>query len=93
MSPPESNPPLQLVWQATPPLLDVKAPLAVEQPSLRLPVSVRDDEQVLDGYVVVSNRVAKIEHRKVFYRSNRNGPSRKRCSLTQACRCGPASTS
>lgn len=77
LSPPESNPPIQLVWQATPPLLDVKAPLAVDQPSLRLSVAARDDEQVLDGYVVVSNRVSKIEHRKVFYRSNRNGPLAK----------------
>ena len=34
----------------------------------------RDAEQVIDGYIVVSNRTAKIEHRKVFYRSNRNGP-------------------
>lgn len=75
--PAEANPPLQLVWQATPPLLDVKAPLSVEQPSIRLSVVARDEEQVLDSYVVVSNRIAKIEHRKVFYRSNRNGPMAK----------------
>ena len=75
--PPDANPQVSLVWQATPPLLDVKAPLAVEQPSIRLSVSARDDEQVLDGYVVVSNRTSKIEHRKVFYRSNRNGPLAK----------------
>lgn len=65
------------MWQATPPLLDVKAPLSVEQPSIRLSVVARDEEQVLDSYVVVSNRIAKIEHRKVFYRSNRNGPMAK----------------
>lgn len=75
--PADTNPSLQLVWQATPPLLDVKAPLAVDQSSIRLSVVARDDEQVLDSYVVVSNRVAKIEHRKVFYRSNRNGPMTK----------------
>lgn len=77
VQPPDANPQVSLVWQATPPLLDVKAPLAVEQPSIRLSVSARDDEQVLDGYVVVSNRTSKIEHRKVFYRSNRNGPLAK----------------
>jgi len=75
--PADANPSLQLVWQATPPLLDVKAPLAVDQSSIRLSVVARDEEQVLDSYVVVSNRVAKIEHRKVFYRSNRNGPMTK----------------
>ncbi len=77
VQPAEINPQVSLVWQATPPLLDVKAPLSVEQQSLRLSVTARDDEQVLDGYVVVSNRVSKIEHRKVFYRSNRNGPLTK----------------
>ena len=77
VQPAEPNPQVSLVWQATPPLLDVKAPLSVEQQSLRLAVTARDDEQVLDGYVVVSNRVSKIEHRKVFYRSNRNGPLAK----------------
>ena len=77
VQPPDANPQVSLVWQATPPLLDVKAPLAVEQPSIRLSVAARDDEQVLDGYVVVSNRTSKIEHRKVFYRSNRNGPLAK----------------
>ena len=65
-----------LVWQVTPPLLEVKnAPLLVDANSIRLSVSARDAEQVTDGYVVVSNRTAKIEHRKVFYRSNRNGPT------------------
>ena len=74
---PEANPPVSLVWQATPPLLDVKAPLAIDQPSIKLSVSARDEEQVLDGYIVVSNRTSKIEHRKVYYRSNRNGPLAK----------------
>lgn len=74
---PAGNPPIRLVWQATPPILDVKAPLSVSEQAIRLRVSAKDDEQVLDGYVVVSNRTSKIEHRKVFYRSNRNGPSAK----------------
>ena len=66
---------LALVWQVTPPTIEVKsAPLAVESNSIRLSATARDAEQVIDGYIVVSNRTAKIEHRKVFYRSNRNGP-------------------
>lgn len=75
--PPDSRLPVQLVWQATPPVLEVKAPLSVQGPALRLSVSAQDEEQVLDGYIVVSNRKAKIEHRKVFYRSNRNGLTAK----------------
>ena len=63
-----------LSWQVTPPLLEVKnPPLAVSQNSIRLSGVARDGEQVIDAYIVVSNRVSKIEHRKVFYRSNRNG--------------------
>jgi carboxyl-terminal processing protease len=65
---------MALSWQVTPPLLEVKnPPLAVTQNSIRLSGVARDGEQVIDAYIVVSNRVSKIEHRKVFYRSNRNG--------------------
>jgi len=61
-----------LVWQVTPPILEVTPPpLAVEQGTLRVSAQARDNERVIDAYVVVSNRVSKIEHRKVFYRSNR----------------------
>lgn len=62
-----------LVWQVTPPELEVQnAALAVESKSIRLTAAARDKSQVLDAYVVVSNRTAKIEHRKVFYLSNRD---------------------
>ena len=33
---------------------------------------VKDDHKVSDVYVVVQNRAAKVELKKVFYRSNRN---------------------
>ena len=66
---------LALAWQVTPPTIEVKAaPLAVDATTIKLSALARDAEQVIDGYIVVSNRTAKIEHRKVFYRSNRNGP-------------------
>jgi carboxyl-terminal processing protease len=66
---------LNLAWQVTPPTIEVRpTPLSVESNSIRLSATAKDAEQVIDAYVVVSNRTAKIEHRKVFYRSNRNGP-------------------
>lgn len=61
-----------LVWQVTPPILEVQPPpLSVEKGTLHIAAKAHDNERVIDAYVVVSNRVAKIEHRKVFYRSNR----------------------
>ncbi len=61
-----------LVWQVTPPVLEVQTPpLAVKSGKLQISATAHDNERVIDAYVVVSNRVAKIEHRKVFYRSNR----------------------
>jgi len=61
-----------MVWQVTPPILEVQSPpLAIETGSLRLSAQAHDNERVIDAYVVVSNRISKIEHRKVFYRSNR----------------------
>jgi carboxyl-terminal processing protease len=60
------------VWQVTPPLLEVsQPPLSTNGDKIHLTGTARDDEQVADAYIVVSNRVSKIEHRKVFYRSNR----------------------
>lgn len=72
--PPSGAGAVSLEWQVTPPLLEVKsAPLAVTQGTIKLSGTARDNEHVIDAYIVVSNRVSKIEHRKVFYRSNRNG--------------------
>jgi carboxyl-terminal processing protease len=61
-------------WQVSPPRLDLKpsAPL-VEAGSFRLSGTAQDEHKVSDVYVFVSNRLAKIDRRKVFYRSNRKG--------------------
>lgn len=52
-------------------------PLAVDDISFRLAGVASDDKQVADVFIFVSNRSAKIEHRKVFYRSNRKGADPK----------------
>jgi carboxyl-terminal processing protease len=66
------------VVQVAPPRLVIEgAPLAVSTPVMRLRVSATDEKQVADSFVFVSNRTAKIDHRKVFYRSNRNGTAPK----------------
>ncbi len=64
--------------QVAPPHLEiVGAPLAVDAPAFHLNAGATDEHQVADGYVFVSNRGAKIDRRKVFYRSNRNGAAPK----------------
>ena len=61
-------------YQVAPPRLVVAdAPLAVSTPSFKLKVDATDENRVADSFVFVSNRTAKIDHRKVFYRSNRKG--------------------
>jgi carboxyl-terminal processing protease len=61
-------------WQVSPPILQLaQAPELVETGSLKLTGSAKDEKNVADVYVFVSNRTAKIDRRKVFYRSNRKG--------------------
>ena len=58
--------------QVSPPRLVIEnPPLAVATQTMHLKISASDEHQVADGYIFVSNRGSKIEHRKVFYRSNR----------------------
>ncbi|MGZ3441215.1 MAG: COG1361 S-layer family protein, partial [Polyangia bacterium] len=59
-------------WQVSPPRLEVKAgaPL-VDSSTIHLSSTARDEHKVADMFVFVSNRTAKIDRRKVFYRSNR----------------------
>jgi len=60
-------------WMVSPPLLTVTAPaLETSDGRMRLHGAVRDDHKVGDVYVVVQNRTAKVDFKKVFYRSNRN---------------------
>jgi len=82
LGPKDATPFANWVWQVTPPLLEVSQPaLLVNTDKIRLSGTARDDEQVTDAYIVVSNRVSKIEHRKVFYRSNRKSAQSGRMSF------------
>jgi carboxyl-terminal processing protease len=60
-------------WMVSPPVLAVQTP-ALETPEgkVHLHGIVKDDHKVSDIYVVVQNRAAKVDLKKVFYRSNRN---------------------
>ncbi|MFI5288948.1 MAG: S41 family peptidase, partial [Polyangia bacterium] len=59
-------------WQVSPPLLTTTpgAPL-VAAATYHLSGIARDDRKVADVFIFVSNRTAKIDRRKVYYRSNR----------------------
>jgi carboxyl-terminal processing protease len=70
-------------WNSTPPTiaLNVKT-LETTGETYRLAGTVSDDTHVEDVYVFVSNQTAKIESRKVFYRSNRSGKDGKVLDFT-----------
>jgi carboxyl-terminal processing protease len=64
------------VWRVTPPSIALKVPsLETSGDRWHLEGSAVDDNHVEDIYVVVSNRDAKIEARKVYYLSNRGKAS------------------
>ena len=59
-------------WQVTPPALAIEVPtFEVKGASFTLKGKATDDSKVEDVYIFVSNQDAKIENRKVFYKSNR----------------------
>jgi carboxyl-terminal processing protease len=61
-------------WQVSPPILQLaQAQELVESGSMKLSGTAKDEKSVADVFVFVSNRTAKIDRRKVFYRSNRKG--------------------
>ena len=63
-------------WQVSPPRLDLQpSPALVDAATIRLGGVAKDDRKVADVFIFVSNRTSKIEHRKVFYQSNRDGKS------------------
>ena len=63
-------------WQVTPPALSIEVPsYEVRGSTFKLKGKATDDTHVEDVYVFVSNRDAKVENRKVFYRSNRGSQS------------------
>ena len=62
------------LWQVTPPELALNVPsYEATGDQYRLSGLITDDTHVEDVYVFVSNRDAKVENRKVFYKSNRGG--------------------
>jgi carboxyl-terminal processing protease len=72
-------PSFQVLWQSTPPLIALAlSGLETSAESYSLKGSITDDSHVEDVFVVVSNPSAKIESKKVFYRSNRKGGTPKR---------------
>jgi carboxyl-terminal processing protease len=65
-------------WNSTPPLISLAAKnLETNGESYKLTGSITDDQHVEDVYVFVANAGAKIDNRKVFYRSNRGGKDGK----------------
>ena len=71
---PARRTPSRTVWQVTPPTIAVSSPsLEAVGDRWKIVGSAKDDKHVEDVFVLVSNRDAKIESRKVLYRSNRGG--------------------
>ena len=65
---------LSQTWQVTPPTLSIDVPsYEVSGSTFKLKGKAVDDTHIEDVYVFVSNRDAKVDNRKVFYRSNRGG--------------------
>ncbi|MBK7537219.1 MAG: hypothetical protein IPI49_18000 [Myxococcales bacterium] len=66
-------------WQSTPPALTLELDgLETVADRYALKGSIVDDHHVEDVFVVVSNQAAKIDSKKVFYRSNRKRGSEQR---------------
>ncbi len=64
------------IWQVTPPRLSLQIPsYETTASAYQLRGRATDESRVEDVYIFVSNRTAKIENRKVFYRSNRGAAS------------------
>jgi carboxyl-terminal processing protease len=65
-------------WNSTPPMIALAtAGLETNTDTYKLSGRVTAEQHVEDMYVFVSNQSAKIESRKVFYRSNRGGKDGK----------------
>ncbi|MDX2089110.1 MAG: MXAN_5808 family serine peptidase [Kofleriaceae bacterium] len=70
-------------WNSTPPVIDLHLKgLETTAETYRLSGTVKDEEHVEDVYIFVSNSRAKIDSRKVFYRSNRGGKDGKLLDFT-----------
>ncbi|MBL4634530.1 MAG: hypothetical protein JKY56_11695, partial [Kofleriaceae bacterium] len=74
---------LKHIMQVTPPELTLTIPsYETTKERYTLAGTVSDDTKVEDVYIFVSNRDAKIDSRKVFYRSNRHGASPKKMDFS-----------
>ncbi len=80
--------------QVTPPVLSLQvASYETSSATYSLKGKVVDDSKVEDVYVFVSNREAKVESRKVFYRSNRAGAKANELSFDAEIPLWPGSNS
>ncbi|MBA2542568.1 MAG: PDZ domain-containing protein, partial [Deltaproteobacteria bacterium] len=70
-------------WNSTPPALTLTTKgLETTADTYKLTGTVNDEEKVEDIYIFVSNSHAKIDSRKVFYRSNRGARDLKQLGFT-----------
>jgi carboxyl-terminal processing protease len=66
------------MWNSTPPMIALSTQgLETSANTYRLSGNASGEQHVEDVYIFVSNQSAKIESRKVFYRSNRGGKDGK----------------
>jgi carboxyl-terminal processing protease len=66
--------PFATTWNSTPPLINLTSKnLQTRDATYKLQGTVTDETHVEDVYIFVSNPTAKVESKKVFYRSNRGG--------------------
>jgi carboxyl-terminal processing protease len=63
-------------WDATPPVLAVKAPTVVSEPLVHLQGTATDNTEVKDVYIRVWNRDSKLPPKKCFYLPNRGDKNR-----------------
>ena len=68
--------PFTATYNTTPPLINLTSKsLETRGDSFKLQGTVTDEQRVEDVYIFVSNPTAKVESKKVFYRSNRGNKS------------------
>jgi carboxyl-terminal processing protease len=85
-------PTFQPHWNSTPPTIAVNLNgLDTTAPTYKLEGRITDDTHVEDVYVFVSNSSAKIDSRKVFYRSNRGGKADKQMEFSSEIPLWPGS--
>ena len=73
----------QQSWNSTPPMISLSLKgLETTSDTYKLAGAVNDEEKVEDVYIFVSNSHAKIDSRKVFYRSNRGAKDIKQLAFS-----------